>query len=257
MLKVLAHVVVFAASLFCAFLLVNNMSFHPRTDDPSWSWLTAQFPLLLILFLAVKLALFGVLGQYRACWRYVGTSDFTGICRASLLSTFLIVLVWWLSIVQNDSMRRALPAIANISQGMFFADVFATVLLMGGLRAAVRLYYDEFTRDEAEHVKRLLIVGAGNSGESFLREVQRTAGCEYEVAGFVDDDPSKQRMKIRGRPVLGTVEQISEICEQNAVEEIVIAMPSVTGNQRRRVGQACEDTKVRTRTLPSMVRSDI
>jgi FlaA1/EpsC-like NDP-sugar epimerase len=169
----------------------------------------------------------------------------------------LIALLWWLGFLQNDFLRRALPAIANISQGLFFADAFATILLLGGLRAAVRLYYDEFARDEAEHVKKLLVVGAGNSGESFLREVQRMDGCEYEVIGFIDDDPSKQRMRIRGRPVLGTVEQISGICEQIGVEEIVIAMPSVAGNQRRRVVQACEDTNVHTRTLPSMARSDI
>ena len=75
---------------------------------------------------------------------------------------------------------------------------------------AIRLYYEEFRTVEAGRLKRFLIVGAGNTGESLLREIHRMSVAEYEVVGFIDDDPVKQGISIHGIPVLGTVEQLPQ-----------------------------------------------
>jgi FlaA1/EpsC-like NDP-sugar epimerase len=97
-----------------------------------------------------------------------------------------------------------------------------------------------------------LIVGAGNTGEALLREIHRMPVAEYEVIGFIDDDHAKRGINIHGIPVLGTVEQLPAICKEKNIEEVAIAMPSATVPQRRRVVQACQGTKVRFRTVPSM-----
>jgi FlaA1/EpsC-like NDP-sugar epimerase len=76
--------------------------------------------------------------------------------------------------------------------------------------------------------------------------------AEYEVVGFIDDDPAKQGIRIHDIPVLGQVEQLPEICKEKNIEEVAIAMPSATVPQRRRVVQVCQGTKVRFRTVPAM-----
>ncbi len=245
-LIVLAHIAAFAASLMVSFLVAGNMQF--RRD-----WLVEQYPFLLLLSLAIKLPVFGLFKQYRGWWRYVGISDLLGILRASLVSTLILVTIWFAVLLQISAVRRALPpGIPAISQGVFIADLFGTILLPAGLRMIIRLYHEEFRSTEGERLKRFLIVGAGNAGEALLRETLRMPIVQYDVIGFIDDDRLKQGIQIRGIPVLGTVEQLPKICEARHIEEIAIAMPSATRPQLRRVIQVCEGAKVRFRTVPSI-----
>ena len=245
-LIILAHIVAFAASLMLSFLLANNMQFRR-------SWFVDQYPLLLLFFIIIKLVVFGLFKQYRGWWRYVGISDLVGILRASLVSTLMIVALWY-AFLSTTSIRRSwhLENITEVSQGVFMADMFATVLLLAGLRMVIRLYYEEFRTVEGGRLKRFLIVGAGNTGEALLREIHRMPVAQYEVIGFVDDDPRKQGINIHGIPVLGTVEQLPKISKDRNIEEVAIAMPSATPHQLRRVIQVCAGIKIRFRTVPSI-----
>ncbi|HUW17922.1 MAG TPA: nucleoside-diphosphate sugar epimerase/dehydratase [Sedimentisphaerales bacterium] len=244
-LIILAHLIAFAGSLMLAFLLTSNMQFRR-------SWLVGQYPALLLLFIIIKLPIFAVFKQYRGWWRYVGISDLTGILRASLVSTFVIVSLWTALIYAPTPVRQQAQELTDVGQGVFMADLFITFLLLAGLRMAVRLYHEEFRTVESGRLKRLLIVGAGNAGEALVREIHRMPVGEYDVVGFVDDDPAKQGTNIHGIPILGTVEQLPAICTNKSIEEIAIAMPSASHHQLRRVIQVCEGTKIRFRTVPSI-----
>lgn len=259
-LIILAHTIAFAAALLLSFLVANNMQF-------SRSWLVNQYPPLLLLSIVIKLLVFGFFKQYRGWWRYVSVSDLVGILRASVVSTLIIVGLWFglLSLgglmgqppgpqkpQQTTPILQALQDVSEVPQGVFMADLFGTFLLMGGLRMVIRLYYEEFRTVEAGRLKRFLIVGAGNAGEALLREIHRMPIVQYEVVGFIDDDPTKQGINIHGIPVLGAVEQLPKICANRNIEEIAIAMPSATHQQLRRVIQVCEGTKIRFRTVPSI-----
>ncbi len=242
---ILAHIVAFAASLMLSFLVVHKMRF----ERPGW---VDIYPPLLLFFLIVKLPVFGLFKQYRGWWRYVGISDLRDIFRASLISTLIIVALWF-TIGRIDAVRANLPPdIKRPAEGVCIADMFATVLMLGGLRIVIRLYYEEFRTAEAGRLKRFLIVGAGNAGEALLREIHRMPVAQYEVVGFIDDDPIKKGTNIHGIPVLGPVEQLPEVCEERNIEEIAIAMPSASHQQLRRVIQVCEGTKIRFRTVPSI-----
>lgn len=264
-LVICAHIVVFTASLMLSFLLANYMEF--RRD-----WLLKQYPLLLLFFLAIKVPIFGLFKQYRGWWRYASISDLIGILRASLVSTLIIVTLWYTLfmtlmggnaifteqaegvtlIIQKLQHNEHLQAISEVSQGVFIADIFGTVLLLAGLRVLIRLYFEEFRTAEAGRLKRFLIVGAGDAGEALLRDIHQKPVAEYEVIGFIDDDSAKQGTYIHGIQVLGMVEQLSKICEDRNIEEIAIAMPSASHKELRRVIRVCEGTKIRFRTVPSL-----
>lgn len=250
-LIIFAHIVIFAISLALSFLLANDMQFRAE-------WLIEQYPQSLAFFLIIKLLVFGFLGQFRGWWRYVGISDLFSILRASLISTLIIALAWAMC-MYIDPIRQSqylqnqlLRGITDVSQGVFMADMFATILLLAGLRMVIRLYYEEFRTIESGRLKRFIIAGAGNAGEGLLREIHRMPVAEYEVIGFIDDDRAKQGINIHGIPVLGTVEQMPQICKERNIEEIAIAMPSATHQQLRRIIQVCEGAKIRFRTVPSI-----
>jgi len=244
-LIILAHIIAFAASLMLSFLVVHKMRF----ERPGW---VDIYPTLLLFFLVVKLPVFGLFKQYRGWWRYVGIFDLFGILWASFVSTLIIFSLWFIT-ANIEAVRANLPPdMKRPAEGVCIADMFATVLMLGGLRILIRLYYEEFQTAEAGRLKRFLIVGAGNAGEALLREIHRMPVAQYEVVGFIDDDPIKKGTNIHGIPVLGTVEQLPEVCEERNIEEIAIAMPSASHQQLRRVIQVCEGTKIRFRTVPSI-----
>ena len=239
-----AHIAVFAASLMMAFLLVNNMQFSP-------DWLIQQYPKLLLCFILIKILVFAYFKQFQGWWRFVGISDLLAIVKASLVSTLILVVLWF-GLLSAEPLRRYLRDLTTISQAVFILDMFATVVLLGGLRMAVRLYHEEFSTEQAGKLKKFLIIGAGNAGEALLREIHRMPVEQYDVIGFIDDDPAKQGMNIHGIPVLGRVDQLPQICKQQEIDEIAIAMPSATAKQMRRVVQICEGAKIRFRTVPSV-----
>ncbi len=247
---VLTHIAAFAISLLISFLLTNNMQFK-------LTWVTEQYPFLLLAAIIIKLIIFAFFKQYRGWWRYAGINDLTGITAASLVSTLIFAFLWFTSI-NITPIRRAfedikiLQGIPDIQQSVFLLDMFATILLLAGLRIAVRLYYEEFRIVEGARLKRLLIAGAGNAGEALLREIHRMSVAQYDVIGFVDDSPIKRGIDIHGVPVLGTVDQLPKICKDYNIEEIAIAMPSATPQQLRRVIQVCQGIKIHFRTIPSI-----
>lgn len=244
-LILLSHIGVFAVSLLLSFLLARNLRFQR-------SWLLEQYPLLLLFFIIIKLVVFGLFKQYRGWWRYVGISDLIGILQASLVSTVIIVVLWFSVVLQIDSVRRYLQNIADLSQSIFLLDMFGTFLLLAGLRMAIRLYHEEYCAVETGRLKRFLIVGAGDAGEELLRAIHHQRIAQYDVVGFIDDDPAKQGTLIHSLAVLGTVDELPKICEAHNIEEIAIAMPSATHSQVRRVIRLCEGTKIRFRTVPSI-----
>ena len=227
-----------------AFLVLHDMRFERL-------WLVEHYARFIGFFVIIKLVVFGLFKQYRGWWRYVGISDLIGILRASLVSTLIIVALWFVVVPNIDFVRRNLPDIAHVD-GVLIADLVGTFLLLAGLRMVVRLYYEEFRTVEGGRLKRFLIVGAGNAGEALLRDIHRMPVAQYEVIGFIDDDPAKQGIYIHGIQILGTVEELPKVCEDRNIEEIAIAMPSGSHKELRRVIRVCEGTKIRFRTVPSL-----
>jgi FlaA1/EpsC-like NDP-sugar epimerase len=243
-LIILAHILVFAASLMLSFLLTSNMQLRRE-------WLFKQFPLLLMFIVPLKLIIFTFFKQYQGWWRYVGISDLIGIVRASLISTIVIVALWF-GMMNADIIRRSLYPLAAVAQGVFMLDLFCTIMLLGGLRMVVRMYHEEFLSEAGSGIKRLLIIGAGDAGEALLREIMRMKVEQYEVVGFIDDDLAKQGISIHGINVIGTVEKLPDICQKQNIDEIAIAIPTATHKELRRVVQVCQGTKIRFRTIPSI-----
>ena len=242
-LIIFAHIGVFAVGLMLSFVMAYNMRFEAE-------WFLQKYPIILLWCLVVKIPVFAIAKQYRGWWRYVSVTDLVGIAGASLASTLIIVITWF--VVVSSSLRPVFQKGIDIPQSVLILDLFATFLILGGVRMAIRLYFEEYRAVEQGRLKRLLIIGAGNAGEALLREIHRMEVVQYEVIGLIDDDPAKQGINIHGIAVLGMVESLAEICEQHNVDEIAIAVPSASHQKLRRIIQICEGTKIRFRTVPSI-----
>ena len=243
-----AHGVVFAASLLAAFGLAYN--FHGIG-----TWIGRLFLPLLCLTLPVKLIVFGRMRLFRASWRYVGLRDLIAICVASQISSFAIILIWWIleslySRFTGDLLFSS-PHI-GFRQSVFLLDWAATIGLVSLTRVAVRSYY-EFTRGaQGAEALRVIVIGAGDLGEAVVREILRSPGSAYDVVGILDDDTALLHHRIHGIDVLGPVEEIRRFCSDLDADEVLIAIKHISPNRIRDIVARCEGMGLRFRTIPAV-----
>jgi FlaA1/EpsC-like NDP-sugar epimerase len=129
------------------------------------------------------------------------------------------------------------------------------MILVGGLRFGIRTLWQlarSVARQEGIDRKRLLIVGGGNAGEMLLREIQKTYAHRYLPVAIVDDDARKIGQSIHGVPVLGPLSKVTEIVRLKQAEEILLAIPTATGKDMRRILDLCKPAGVPIRTIPGI-----
>jgi len=244
------HAMLFALALFLSYLVRFEIT---RGQE---RWFTDRFLVWLPIYVLVKLAIFDRLKLLRGGWTYASIRDVMMI----LLGCWIFVALMYLGVVLfrdiPDLMARQVPYIKPLfqkhSNGILVMDFMATVLLVCAARLGFRIYREEMRPVAPEGIRRVLIVGAGNAGETILREIFRMRQERYRVVGLVDDDPAKQGIYIHGLPVLGTTDDIRSICQKQEVEEIIIAMPSASQKELRRVIDLCSGTKLKFQSLPGV-----
>ena len=188
---------------------------------------------------AVRLAIFAWFRLHEGLWRYVSVHDMVAIIRAVTIGS-LIMSAGVLWFYRQDYPRSVL-----------LLDWLLCIALVGGIRLGVRVFR-EAGRHPLGKGRRALIVGAGDAAEMLLREIERNPSLDFEVVGFVDDSQEKQRRRIHAIEVLGTIDQLPDLCEARQVREVLIAIPSATGEQMRRIIGLCRSAHVEFRTLPSV-----
>jgi FlaA1/EpsC-like NDP-sugar epimerase len=224
-------------------------------EIPEVHWIS--FKKVLPILLVVKLISFYLFDLYRGMWRYTSISDLINIIKASSISSLLIIS--WILFKTG---------FVGYPRSAFIIDWCLTIMLISGLRLSVRLYFDLQREDKPWRIalrmffkpvggkhsgrKRLLIIGAGDCGEKIYREIRDNARLAYEVVGFLDDDLFKVGKKIHGIPVMGTVRDLKTISNKLSADEGLIAIPSASSQQMRRIVGCCEETNLEFKTVPSM-----
>lgn len=186
---------------------------------------------------AIQAVLFWQSGLYRGIWRFASMPDLMRIVKSVVVGTAVVAVVLFLAIRMEGIPRSVLPIYALL-----------LVALLGGPRFAYRLWKDR--RLYQREGTKALIVGAGRAGEMLVRDLLRDPNREYEPWAFVDDDPKKRGQEIHGIRVVGAVENIADVADE--IDIVLIAMPSATSEQMRRIVGACEKINVPFRTLPKL-----
>lgn len=239
-LMLLGDAILFAGALVLAYLFRFEFSLD--------AFFAQQLRRIWIPILLVKLCTFFLFGLYKGMWRYTSARDFWRLLQASATSTLLIMAFIFVFYRFEGGYSRA----------VFLMDGGLTFLFTGGLRMAIRAFFTMRERGSqgafspAIPRKRILIVGAGSAGEKILREIIENDHLRYSVAGFIDDDRRKHGRSIHGIPVLGSLHEIAGIAENQDVKEILIAIPSATGDQIRRIVTVCKACQIAYKTLPGM-----
>jgi FlaA1/EpsC-like NDP-sugar epimerase len=202
-----------------------------------------RFLPFLLLALCVKLPIFHSFRLNRGWWRYTSLSDMLAILKAVALSQFLFGVAYWIS--ESPYFPRSI----------FVMDFFLTLLFLGGVRLIFRWVFEsnfQSLRRRRKSDGRVLIVGAGDGGIALLRHLKQSHDFSDEVVGFVDDLKRKVGTSFHGVPILGTIDELSEIAREKKISEVFIAIPSLRKSALQRIIDKCIEAKVPFKTIPSL-----
>ena len=124
--------------------------------------------------------------------------------------------------------------------------------MTAGARLAVRVAFETSRRPNRTENKRTLIYGAGDAGVTLLREIHQNSALCYEIVGFIDDDPAKAGRFIHQVKIFGTGAALSSIVASQAIEMVLIALPSANGAQMTDILKRCREAGVSYKTIPGL-----
>ena len=220
------------------------LAFALRFDQGVPRYYDTLFRRTILIVVAIKLVVFVLFRFYDRWWRYVSIRDMwsavRGVTAASLVAS---LTVYFIAPVAQVRLPRSVAVM--------------DWLLLLGLIAGTRL----FARSVIERPgtgrlvargKEVLVVGAGDAGQLTIREMQRNRQLGYTPIGLIDDDPRKKNLRIHGVRVLGTTEELAHILRDNRPDEVLIAIPSASGEARQRIVTVTRENNVPVKTLPGL-----
>jgi FlaA1/EpsC-like NDP-sugar epimerase len=218
--------------ILCSLVGAWLLRFEFRLPDPSLLWTVA--PILII----VRLAVMPFFNLMHGWWRSTGINDAIDVMKATLAGSIAFLLI-----VRYGLGLNGFPLSIYALEGLI------TFTLLSGVRVLPRMLAE--TSRPASNAKHLVLVGAGHAAQMIIRETQKVE-TGYRVIGCVDDNPLKKGLRVLGVPVLGPVDALPRLVRQHTVHEVLIAIPSATPTQMRRLVKACKAAAVAFRTVPQM-----
>ena len=231
-----ADAVLVALAWYLAFQLRFDFEVPPYFDGLLWD--------TILIVVAIKLVVFVSFGFYQRWWRYVSTRDmWRAVIGVTVASALAAVTIYFAYPVE----RLRLP------RGVALTDLLLLLAFVAGSRLAARTFIERPSRgDLLAHGKEVLIVGAGDAGRLVLNELQKSRQLGLTPIGLIDDDPRKRNMRLHGVRVLGSTDDLPRLLRENRPDEVIIAIPSASGDVRRRVVENARADGVPVRTLPGL-----
>ena len=231
---VVLHLILWAA----AFSLALALRFEGAVP-PS---IVSACVLTLLTLMALRLAIFAYLHLFDGLWRYTGMPELQRLILASSASTVLTI-----------ALEAMLAPVQRTPRSLFVGEWLASIVAVGGVRMLIRSIHERLRGSRGG--TPVLVIGAGDAGESLVRELQKMrGGGQWQVVAFLDDDPAKQGMHMHAVPVLGppTEERLRALIKQRNVELAVLAMPTADGVRIRELVALCRKLGLRVKTVPSL-----
>lgn len=236
----LFHALVFAGCYAIAWLLRFEFVIPPEYLQ-TFKW---SFPVVV----SVQLTAGIVFGFYRGWWRYVGIADVVRLVFGLSTATALLLAAWY-----AGTKLGLHEELVKSPRGTLLIDWAFALLTLFGARVLIRLGRDRFRPAEMpRQEQRVLIVGAGDAGETLAREIEHRPQLGMKVVGFVDDQRAKRNSHIRGIRVFGPISSIGEIADDLGAEEALIAIPSASGKRIREIIHHLSEADLKFKTMPGI-----
>ena len=219
------------------------LAFELRFDQGVPRYYDTLFRRTILIVVAIQLVVFVLFRFYDRWWRYVSIRDMWSAVRGVTAACVVASLtVYFFSPVAQVRLPRSVAIM----------DWLLLLGLICGSRLLARSVIERPGMGLVARGKEVLIAGAGDAGQLVIREMQRNRQLGYTPIGLIDDDPRKKNLRIHGVRVLGTTDELAHILRDNRPDELLIAIPSASGEARQRIVTVTRENNVPVKTLPGL-----
>lgn len=234
------HAIVFTACYLLAWMIRFEFEIPPRMD----ALMQSSLPFVV----GVQLIVAAAFGFYRGWWRYVGITDVLRLVFGLSAAAAILLAAWYGGRLFDLPQRLVRPP-----RGVLLIDWAFALLTLFGARVAIRIGRDRTRPRSATGAgKKVIIIGAGDAGETLAREIEHRPQLGMKVVSFVDDHRAKWGSSIRGISVRGPISHIGKIAEQTGADEALIAIPSASGKRMRDIVHSLADAHLSYQTIPGI-----
>ncbi len=212
---------------------LNPSRVHSQFIESVWTYLPVNLIVTLLIFYILKL--------YHSLWRYASVMEMQNVFTACMLS----------ALFQFAGLR-----ILHLPVPRSYYFLYAGVLLLFtlGLRFSYRFFRSILhnSRTDAE-INNVMIIGAGDAASAIIKEINTSEHINNTVVKcIIDDAQEKQGSYIHGIKVTGTRDNILDCVGIYHINEIIIAMPSVSKRTIKDIVEICNQTDCELKILPGM-----
>ena len=194
-----------------------------------------------IIYTAASIAIFWFFRLYHSLWRYASISELYKITLACLSSVGVYMLI---TLVTGN----ALPKTVYFMQ---FCFLLLGVTASRFIYRMVRMFL--MHEKHIEGSERIMIIGAGESANTLIREFQDSRYLtNQDVICLIDDDSSKWGRYVRGVKVVGGRDSIKENAKRYKIDQIIFAIPSLDNVEKSKILNICKDTDCELKSVPGV-----
>ncbi|MPQ42288.1 polysaccharide biosynthesis protein [Clostridium tarantellae] len=209
----------------------------------------AIYMVLYFKYMAIILALYiiplYIFKMYKSLWSTAGIDEAIQGGTACFIGMTLSVLVMFI-------LPSRIPVSVNILSGILITFSVIGARLSFRVYRRLIIYKDYMYSKDKGDATRVLVVGAGSCAQMIHKEFANDPKGKYKLIGFMDDNRNKVGTYLAGVKVLGTREDIKIIAEEKKIDLILIAIPSLKGNEKKEIIEKCQEAKVKTQIIPSV-----
>jgi len=219
-----------------AYTIALSLKFDGEVPAESWRTLAWAGPLIGFAYILSYQAL----GVYRTAWQYGSLRD------AVLLAVGVALVTAGILIVQIMLPHRPIPLTANVISAAFI------LLGHGMVRMLPRLWGISNASESTGPKQRVLIIGAGDTGQMLGWDLRHNRSQPYNAMAYVDDDPALRGKRVHGIPVVGGRYDIPDVIKKYSIDLVAIALPPERAPGLQEVLALTEPAKVPVRLVPGL-----
>ena len=195
----------------------------------------------LVISLVIYTISFYLFGTNKSLWSYLGVNEIVNICISVVLGDLITSILYQYMLPDTFSNVR-------------FA-IFSPLLIIAGMMFTRMLYRALREREAGKYgastYKNTFIIGAGDAGYILLKELSKNNIFRANVVGLIDDN--RKNSVISGVTVVGTTYEILKLIPKYEVEQVFLAIPSISAYNKNRILNVLKEANVSVKVMSSGV----
>lgn len=219
------------------------LALYFRYNFSTFKNFASNYKNIAIIVTIIYLICFYLFKLYESIWSYASIDEFMLVIGGCLVANLVTMIFLHVSSY-------------GVAYGVSIIACAFSILFIVGFRISFRIY-GRFTsildcNANKNKLKRVMIIGAGAAASIVIREMKNNNQNKYLPVALIDDDNYKVRKNVLGVKVMGTRSDIPRIAKEKAIENIIIAIPSISQKDKKEILDICKETGCKIQIIPSV-----